>query len=154
MKQMILALLAVVVIVGCSKNNSSTTPPAPSANTILLTQKDWLRTKYEYKQASATTWIDGTSSIPACKMDDHVVFRTDGTYEDNEGATRCSAGDPFIVESGTWKFAQNETMVILTPAGSTSKDAFVEILTGTTLVFTSTASVSGTLYNRRESYGH
>lgn len=48
-----------------------------------------------------------------CVRDDNMVFKTDKTYERNEGATKCRDKDPQVYETGSWEFNVGETELIL-----------------------------------------
>ena len=58
----------------------------------------------------------------ACDRDDYLVFSANGTYEDNEGATKCDTGDPQTA-SGNWAFNDNETKMSI-DGGSANIDEF------------------------------
>lgn len=53
---------------------------------------------------------DWYSLFEACDKDDYYVFNANGTYESNEGATKCDPDDP-QTDSGTWSFVENETKI-------------------------------------------
>lgn len=151
----LLTLASILFVYGCSKNDSGTTTPAAPTKTALLTTKDWLMTSKQFKKTTDATWTDSYSQLSPCDKDDRYVFNAAATYEINEGATKCSASDPFIIETGTWKFAQNETLLIFTKTGSTTtQDATIETLDATTLVFTYVERVLGVEYIIKQGYGH
>ncbi|HEV8285275.1 MAG TPA: DUF5004 domain-containing protein [Chitinophagaceae bacterium] len=45
---------------------------------------------------------DYFSSYPPCDKDDIIEFKSDNTYELNEGATKCDASDPQILITGNY----------------------------------------------------
>src|SRR3982751_5009506 len=91
----VLPFIATVIIVfslaACKKNSSS--DPIVQSNTDLLTRAPWKMVKAESKTGSGP-WVDNTGLYAPCEKDDNFVFRINGTYELNEGPTKCSAGDP------------------------------------------------------------
>jgi hypothetical protein len=66
----------------------------------------------------------------ACRQDNLMQFAADGTYKEDEGATKCNSSDPQTYDSGTWTISADETKMTLTPAGeSTSDMSFVSFST-------------------------
>jgi hypothetical protein len=147
MKSMFLKLLAVIVVVGvfsCKKSNDK-------SKTELLTQAGWRQTAGEMKAGTAGTWQADPSftSMSACDKDNITLFKTDATFEVNEGATKCNAADPQVVYTGTWAFQNNETTISVL-----GQSAGVEQLTEATLVITYSDTIGGTTYYYRETYVH
>lgn len=105
MKKLLLGIFALsLVAVSCKKDEDD----SPS-KTQLLTN------------GSSKTWkinkalIDGqdvTSIFDDCTLDDNFIFRSDFTYEENEGETKCDSADAQIGDTGVWAFAENETKLI------------------------------------------
>lgn len=97
-------LFILLTLAGCKKDNEN------KSKTELLTQSPWIISSTEEKNATGS-WIVNSSwtSAPACEKDDITIFRTDNTYETNEGATKCSPSDPQVYETGKWSFEENET---------------------------------------------
>jgi hypothetical protein len=155
MKRLV-TIATILCVCGCSKGGNSAgggTTPTVSAKTQSLTAKDWMLQSSQYKSASASTWTDAYAQTATCDKDNHVIFRTDGTYETNEGATRCVASNPFIIETGTWKFAQSETLLTLVSGGK-NKDGTIDVLDATTLSITYAMTIGGIVYTFKDSYGH
>jgi hypothetical protein len=96
---------------GCKKDDEK-------SKTQLLTEKPWFVSKAEEKAGTAN-WVDDFPNYAACEKDDATLFKSNGQYENNEGATKCSAADPQIISTGTWNFASNETVLNITESGST-----------------------------------
>ena len=107
-----LALISSVSLISCKKENDDV-----SANTKLLTQQEWKLSKKEEK-VNSDPFIDYLPSLMPCTQDDKYVFRTNNTYEINEGATKCNNSDPEIILTGTWQFTQNETKIKIDAAES------------------------------------
>lgn len=89
--------------------------------TQLLTQRNWKIVAIE-KQDNLGRWrsayLASFSLAPACEKDNCYVFRIKGTYEQNEGVTKCSSTNPQIIKTGTWSFQSNETKILLNITGS------------------------------------
>jgi hypothetical protein len=126
----------------------------PLSKTQLITKANWKLAKVEEKDA-AGNWVDITNTYDACELDNILIFKSNLTYESNEGATKCDAGDPQIIEVGTWKFENNETKLSYTENGSTGAD-LVDVVGITTdsFVVTKIFTASGNSYNYKFSYNH
>ena len=55
---------------------------------------------------------DAYALMDACERDDFFIFKTDGKYEVNEGATKCDASDPQS-ELYDWAFVNEEKELII-----------------------------------------
>jgi hypothetical protein len=148
MKSIILKLLAVLVVVGlfsCKKESAK-------SKTELLTQAGWRQSNGEMKTGASGTWsVDPSfSSMSACEKDDITLFKTGGSFEINEGASKCSPSDPQLIYTGVWAFQNNETEISIVGQGVAS----IELLNETTLVITYSDTFGGTTYYYRETYVH
>lgn len=152
----ILSLFLCCTIVCCSKNdNGGGGGTATTTKADLLVKADWFLKGEQYRKQSGSTWTDNTANrIDQWSQDDHLVFKRDGTYELNEGATRYHPTDPFVIETGTWKFAQNETLLLITPTGGTQRDATIEALDGSSLSVSYAQLAQGTTYIFKDTYAH
>jgi hypothetical protein len=92
----------------------------------------------------------GWQSTAACEKDDQTVFKTNNTYEVNEGPTKCSPSDPQVYDNGTWAFRDNETKLVLDGSDVSTIDALDE----NSLVVTTTEVISGTTYHFKVSLRH
>jgi hypothetical protein len=90
----------------------------------LLTQKPW-------KLKSTTIVGIGSSPPESYSADDIYTFNADGTYLFDEGPTKEDPSDSQTT-SGTWEFAEDETVIKLSYGGLTLNQEIVE-LTSTTL---------------------
>jgi hypothetical protein len=147
MKSMFLRLLAIIAVVGfisCKKTSEK-------SKTELLTQAGWKQTGGEMKAGAAGTWQadPNFTSMTACEKDNITVFKTDNTFEANEGATKCSPSDPQVIYTGVWAFQNNETTITVL-----GQSAGIEQLTEQTLVITYSDTIGGTTYYYRETYSH
>lgn len=100
---------AASILSSCSKdddNNTGGGGTTPVTNTSKLCNKDW-------KIVSIVSGgVDLTSFLPACQLDNLTRFLTDGTLNNDEGATKCDPNDPQTTP-GTWAWAANETKLIV-----------------------------------------
>jgi hypothetical protein len=133
----------------CKKNDS-----VAKSKTELITLDSWKLVKSEAKTGTGA-WVDQTAMFSACEKDDNFLLRTNGSYELNEGPTKCAPADPQIYDTGTWSFQTNETELKTTSTGSSGSDIFaIEQLTETRLTITSTTVSGGTTYYDRTTMGH
>lgn len=142
LKLMPFFLFTIITFNSCKKNSDQ------KSKTELLTQKDWVMSKYELK-SGGSVWIDETQYWQDFSKDDHFVFRTNNTVEQNEGATKCDASDPQIVDTGSWAFSDNETKI--TWFGKTST---IDQLNETTLIITTTDNSGETTISERITFVH
>ena len=93
MKKLFLGLIISTTLFSCKKDEATTTNPSTKTRTQYLTQKPWTN----------------AIGLPPCNTDDITIFKTDFTYVEDNGATKCNTSDPQILETGTWSFTTNET---------------------------------------------
>lgn len=122
----------------------------------LLTQGIWEQVIIEHKsRETAGIWLPYLLPVAVCKSDDQYVFRVNGTYERNEGATICAPADPQIIATGTWNFLIRETRIQLNMTGSSLPLIYtVEKLDENKLSLISENSSGGITYYNRITYGH
>lgn len=144
--------ISLLVLTGSGCNKTDDPQPQSKSKTTLLTQANWKLIKAEEKASGAATWNDITSIISPCRRDDIYVFNTAGTWELNEGPTKCSPADPNIFLAGTWIFFNNETQLKRYEGSGTSLllTYNIELLDESGLIITTT---SGLIYTR-DTYGH
>lgn len=115
MKKLLLGVFALSLIaVSCKKDEDD----APTKAQLLTngSSKTWKIDK---------VFIDGndlSSLLEPCDLDDNFIFRSDFTYEENEGETKCDSADAQIGDTGVWAFADNETKLISVSTGETEPD--------------------------------
>jgi len=137
--------ISVFLLCGCGKDEDKDNS---KSKTTLLTQSDWVRTSLMITINTNPPYDDHQNSAP-CQRDNRWVFRTNGSYELNEGPTKCNAADPQIIQTGSWLFSDNETK--LTIGSSTFT---VDQLTETTMVLTYTYSGGGNTTITKGTYVH
>ena len=137
--------ITILTISSCKKDKAK-------SKTDLITAGGWKIVKAEQK-AGTSAWIDVTPSA-ACEKDDVMIFNTNGTFEANEGATKCSPADLQIYDTGTWSFESNETQLKTTSTGSPSYTVSIDQLDESTFVTTETYTSGGTTYYYRTTASH
>ena len=107
----IIAIVVVLIIaIGCKKDKDSSRMGIITSGTWKLIA---LSTEPGYD-------VDGDGHIDTdlfafydlCEKDDYFTFKSNGTYEINEGPTKCDPSDPQVYTSD-WQFANNETEIII-----------------------------------------
>jgi len=141
MKTIILFMSTIVLLSASCKKDSS----EPS-NTEKICGKNWRIVALTIDPGiiiGSATVTDLLPQIPSCSKDDFETLNTNGTYTDDEGASKCSPSDPQTT-SGTWKFNSNETIITLDNTDSYN----ILINDGTTLKynFSQVDSASGVNY--------
>jgi len=98
----VLVLIISVTSVSCCKTDEL----AVQNNSIkLLTRASW-------KQIDSERIKNGNPSsdwhtYEACRNDNITTYKSDKTYEETEGVTKCNAQDTDIIESGTWSISSD-----------------------------------------------
>jgi hypothetical protein len=144
MKNLMLLTLAIVSVCtfsSCKKEETKTKTKAE-----ILTQKAWVMAKYEEKAGTAP-WVDDFPNFDACDKDDQYVFRANGTYEINEGATKCDPTDPQVFASGNWTLKNGDTILDFD-----GEDFNLDQLVENSLVISLQESIGGTTYQIRLSF--
>ena len=126
-----LALMASLVT-SCKKEDAVGPAPAPAPPTQeqLLAGSDskaWVISKL------IMNGQDMTKAYKACMLDNQCVYKASGSYEMNEGDTKCNTSDPHIKSTAQWKFSEDKKQLVYTYSdNSTYKDNVLE-LTATTM---------------------
>ena len=129
------------------KNNTTKT------KTELLTTGTWKYTActvspaYDY-YGNGNTVTDIFSILLRCEKDDFETYKTNGTWEYNEGPTKCDGSYPQLFTE-PWRFADNETKIII----GTGECTILE-LTATTLKLRYTFEDAGVIYTEVGTYSH
>lgn len=141
--------VSVLFFIGFSSCKKDSTP---KSKTDLLTQSSWQITKRETK-TGAGAWVAVPPSLP-CSMDDYRTFRTNLSWDDNEGATKCSPSDPQISNTGSWSFLFNESQLYLSDVSGASSIFNIEQLDENTLVLSIVYTSGGIIYTGRYTSKH
>jgi len=157
MKKMKIAILFVLVsgastVISCKKDKDKDDNTAKT-KTELLTAGTWKYTAsiinpaYDYYgDGNATT--DIFSIMKACEKDDYEIYKTDGTWEYNEGPTKCDPSYPQVFTL-PWSFTANETKLLLGGVEHTILE-----LTATTLKLRYDVEDGGVIYTEVDTYSH
>ncbi|HKG06614.1 MAG TPA: lipocalin family protein [Pedobacter sp.] len=98
---LIIALLAcLVAFSGCKKVISTSERKAK-----LLTDKHWKLTAFTIND------IDQLGEYEDCEEDDFGVYLSNGTYQVNEGATKCEDDAPQVSEYGRWELMDSKLII-------------------------------------------
>ena len=140
-----IALALLFIISACSKGGDSSTPTPTATKTQLLISSDWAFAGLQSKKETATAWTDDYAAMLPCEKDNKFVFKSNNTYEYNEGAAKCNTNDPQIIQTGTWQLTSNETMLALkqVTGGTDAITANIEVLTSTSLIFYYSKKIAG-----------
>lgn len=131
-----------LIVSSCKKKNDQ------KSKTTLLTQKEWLISKFEEK-LNTSAYVDDFPNWTDCDKDDKYVFNTNNIVEVNEGATKCNTSDPQIISTSAWAFTVNETKITMN--GDTYT---IDQLDETTLVISGSLTVGTDTYYQRVSFRH
>ncbi|MEY4902595.1 MAG: hypothetical protein RLZZ292_410 [Bacteroidota bacterium] len=123
-----LTFLCLFSFFACKKD-----PVAPTKEE-LLTAKKWKISALTLTLLSNGTVEDILKGADPCETDDFQKFETNGTMSEDEGATKCSPGDPQST-AGTWAFNTEKTQLTITLDGDKVVTTLVE-LSATTLKYT------------------
>jgi hypothetical protein len=101
-----LACMAATLLFSCSKKDEDkTTPVTPSTDKLVGSWKTIAdvadRPVHHWSSTEFTT--DLWTLEKDCRKDDLLIFKADGTYATDEGATKCNATDEQTSEASPWK---------------------------------------------------
>lgn len=137
--------LALTLMFSCNKKVDN--PEPAKTKTQLLTAQTWKIQTVEARtyvgaDPGSAPYINITSQVPACNLDNLTIFLAAGTYELNEGASKCATANPQIVSAGTWAFANSETRInVVTGSGTQAFE--VVSMSETQMVLTTVLAGSG-----------
>ncbi|KAB2914907.1 MAG: DUF5004 domain-containing protein [Bacteroidetes bacterium] len=143
---LLLVLSSLLCFTACKKDEETSTPQKTKSE--LLSAKPWKMTALTVNpaiNAGGTMITDIYAQMQACDKDDVYSFKSDKTYTQEEGATKCDPNDPQVSEAGTWTFSSDEKQIVQTSSGSTESSTLVE-LTETKLVISNTETDGGITY--------
>ena len=137
-KTLFLVLAAsIVAFTACEKDKDS----EPKSKTSLLTSESWKMTASVVDPAVdwdgfGTMVTNIYSQMPACSKDDIVTFKSNGTYINEEGPSKCDPSDPDVIDTGTWTFNSDETKIIIDDGEGFTMDANILELTSSSMKIT------------------
>jgi hypothetical protein len=105
----LIILIFFLIINSCEKDKDLT-------KSEMLTQKAWLM-----KSGSVNPPInngnaiisDIFNSLPDCSQDDLLIFKSNGSYTQEEGKTKCEPTDLTVYDMGSWSFNYDETLLTI-----------------------------------------
>jgi hypothetical protein len=109
-KLTLLSAAAIVLTFGSCKKDSEDEPTSVS-KTGLLTSSGWVMKSAEI--VVGTQSQDMYSWFDDCEKDDIIIFKTDKSIVEDEGATKCDPSDPQTTTDGTWALLNNDTELFL-----------------------------------------
>ncbi len=150
-----LTLTSTILLTSCKKEEKEPEPtpaptpaPAPAqTNTQKITGKAWKTTAATVDPAynvGGTMITDWYSQMPACSKDDLMTLNSNGTYTEDEGASKCDPSDPQVT-TGTWVWNSNETIITITENGASYNYEIVQN-DGTTLKYKQSEIIGGINY--------
>lgn len=150
-KLYLIAFIASMLLNACTKSETKSTA---KTKTVLLTQAPWKRIKIE-RAITMNGPFTTDSPGAACKTDNLSIFKTDGTFELNEGATKCNPTDPQIAGAGIWTFENNETVIrVTTSLGALPIANIVSLDENMLVVLVDDSYFNGSPLFKRETYAH
>jgi hypothetical protein len=144
----VLILSSAILFYSCKKETQKT-------KTELLTNGTWVIKSYTINPGInfGTGLVTNIySTLASCEKDNITQFLTNQTYTITEGATKCNATDPQVLESGTWKFTNNEQNLELNSGSPTSFT--INSLTDNNLDISLVENIAGTNYTFTIGYSH
>jgi len=146
---LLLIMAGVIPFQACKKDEKDT----PKTKTELITTGSWKMTANTVNPGIDIDFDGDTETnlfdyLDGCFKDDVTTFKTNGTAEGNEGASKCNNTDPQTY-SLTWSFASNETKLNL----DGDEYNLVE-LTATILRISYTLVDNGVSYTQETTFGH
>ena len=112
-------------------DDSGGTPATNKTRTQLLIENSWRQTAYTQTDGTQVTDLF-TGSLP-CDADDLLKFNAanntanNGTYEYNEGASKCDPADPQVFDTGTWAFAGTDQLIVTDANGGVLNGTILEL---------------------------
>jgi hypothetical protein len=148
---LLMLVAGATVTVSCKKEVKQ---DKPKTKMELLTSGSWVRTSFT--SDPAYNWYgDGIYTtnlldiIQPCESDNFETYYTDGTWELNEGQTKCDELDP-QARTLPWAFAENETKIVFN-----DWDEYILVeLTPSTLKLGQAFVQNGVLYQQTQTYSH
>ena len=149
-----LLMTSMITAFSCKKNeNTSDNAGTSKTKTELLTTGTWkyigatINPGYDY-YGDGITVTNIFDIMKTCEKDDFETYKTNGTWEYNEGPTKCDPSYPQLF-SLPWNFAANETKLVL----GTDENTILE-LTATRLKLRYTFEDAGVIYTEEDTYEH
>lgn len=108
MKQTTFAAVLLLLITFSSCKKEETSAPVNSnspSKTELLTAKSWIEI------GAIEDGENVFADLDACSKDDLYIFKPNGVYVYDEGATKCDPNDEQVIHTDAWKLINNDTQL-------------------------------------------
>lgn len=122
-----------LLFIRCQKDDN---PTPASTNTDNIASGPWV-----HESSGVDIGKDGTIDVPlqtagveACRLDNILTFKKDGTAITDEGTAKCNASDPQTTNFN-WSFADNESSLIISNNVFTALNGKLKIRTLTNTNF-------------------
>jgi Lipocalin-like domain len=145
-------LSAALLLSGLSSCKKSATEKSKAE---LLTQSAWKIVKEEEKVGNGA-WVNNTLNSPACDKDNNFIFKSNATFEFNEGAVKCNPADNQIIDTGKWSLENNNTLLRIIYTGNTIPDdiSIEQLGENTLILLSSDDNGNGTVNYYRSTLSH
>jgi hypothetical protein len=90
------------------------------------------------------------NDLESCQQDNITSFNADGSYDVEEGETKCSEDDPQIITGGVWVVAGDS--LALTATGQAPWKARIEAINQTTLTLSYEETIASQVKRYRDTY--
>ena len=147
----VLVIAGVTSVLSCNKDEDNN--GNAKTKTELLTTGTWKYTACNISPAY-DYYGDGVLAtnlfaiLKSCEKDDFETYKANGTWEYNEGPTKCDPSYPQVF-SEPWSFTSNETKLLV----GTVEHTILE-LTATTLKLRYSVEDAGVTYTEEDTYSH
>jgi hypothetical protein len=145
--------LLVAITAFCCKKNEDNGDGASKPKKEFLTTGSWkyigaiISPAYDY-YGDGTPVTNIFDIMKTCEKDDFETYKTNGTWEYNEGPTKCDPSYPQVFTM-PWNLAANETKLLV----GTVEHTILE-LTATTLKLRYTFEDAAVIYTEEDTYEH
>ncbi len=145
-------LLVFFIINSCEKDKDLT-------KSEMLTQKAWLMKSGSVNpplQQGNAIISDTYNSLPDCSKDDLLIFKSNGSYTQEEGKTKCVPTDPVVFDMGNWSLNYDETVltIVSTYYGYIYECQILKLSSSELSIQYQLYDSLGTAYTFTESYRH
>jgi hypothetical protein len=93
----------------CKKDDGHLPNPIPSREEMIAgkSSKSYKLTK------EIINGQDVTNEQDPCELDDIIVFKTNHTWENHSGATKCDPNESDLLDSGIWELNKTKDSIII-----------------------------------------
>ena len=139
-KHLLLALLAAGSLSACKKDKEA----APKTKSEQLVNKRWKMSALTGTLTvnGKTQTIDAFGQVDACNKDDFTTYKTDKTYVDDAGATKCTTEPQ--TDTGKWDVNSDQTKLFQTDSQQNNFTFDLVEVSDTKLVLSTVDNSQGT----------